>query len=251
MAATETQRKKSPRAPSMALDEALERTMKVYEEERLHAAPTDVVAQHMGYKGANNGAALSALASIRYYGLVDRPGDGLLAVNKDVESYRHAPNDELRRSFLKRFLTAPPIFAELLDKYGGGLPSDGNLKYELIQRGFTPGSAAALVVILKRSVEFAGVHDSESNSVDTSAGTLNTLAEEPAFSSVTRPALISLIEPRGPITSSVEEDYDRIPVRLPGSRRAWLLIPRIFFEADKQRLKAQIDLLLTEDDATN
>jgi hypothetical protein len=41
---------------------------------------------------------------------------------------------------------------------------------------------------------------------------------------------------------------DRIPVRLPGARRAWLLIPTPFFKADKERLKAQIDLLLTEED---
>lgn len=36
-------------------------------------APTQVVAQNIGYKSANNGAALSALAALRYYGLLDRP----------------------------------------------------------------------------------------------------------------------------------------------------------------------------------
>jgi hypothetical protein len=30
-------------------------------------------------------------------------------------------------------------------------------------------------------------------------------------------------------------------------RKAWLVIPTPFYEADKLRLKAQIDLLLTED----
>ncbi|MDL2339502.1 MAG: hypothetical protein QFE16_16840, partial [Pseudomonadota bacterium] len=43
-------------------------------------------------------------------------------------------------------------------------------------------------------------------------------------------------------------EYDRIPVRLPGARRAWLFIPTPFFSSDKQRIKAQIDLLLTEDE---
>ena len=46
----DTPRKKSPRAPTMALDEALERAMKAYDKERLHAAPTNVVAQNLGYK---------------------------------------------------------------------------------------------------------------------------------------------------------------------------------------------------------
>ena len=45
-----------------------------------------------------------------------------------------------------------------------------------------------------------------------------------------------------------DQGHDRIPVRLSGNRRAWLVIPEPFFEADKKRLKAQIDLLLTEDD---
>ena len=47
---------------------------------------------------------------------------------------------------------------------------------------------------------------------------------------------------------AIDEQVDRIPVRLPGGRRAWLLIPSPFFTADKDRLKAQIDLLLAEDE---
>jgi hypothetical protein len=43
-------------------------------------------------------------------------------------------------------------------------------------------------------------------------------------------------------------DVDRIPVRLAGGRRAWIEIPMPFYEADKDRLKKQIDLLLTNDD---
>jgi len=52
----------------------------------------------------------------------------------------------------------------------------------------------------------------------------------------------------GPTAPSSLQAADRIPVRLPGGRRAFLEIPSPFFEADKERLKNQIDLLLTEDD---
>ncbi len=45
-----------------------------------------------------------------------------------------------------------------------------------------------------------------------------------------------------------DEELDRFPVRLPGGRKAWIIIPSLFYEADKNRLKAQIDLLLTEED---
>ena len=50
------------------------------------------------------------------------------------------------------------------------------------------------------------------------------------------------------LLSPVANGYDRIPVRLNGGRRAWLEIPTPFYLADKKRLNAQIELLLTEDE---
>jgi hypothetical protein len=52
-----------------------------------------------------------------------------------------------------------------------------------------------------------------------------------------------------PIDTEIENgQFDKIPVRLSGGRRAWLFIPDPFLQADKQRLKAQIDLILAQDD---
>ena len=97
---SEIPRRKSPRAPSMALDEALDRALKAYERDRLHPAATELFAQNIGYKGANNGSALQAMASMRYYGLIERPKEGVLAVSKDVESYKFAPDDAMRSDLL-------------------------------------------------------------------------------------------------------------------------------------------------------
>jgi len=234
-------RKKSPRAPTIALDEALDRALRAYEQDRLHSTPTDVFAQNIGYKSANNGAALSVLASLRYFGLVERQGDGMLAVAKNVETYKYAPNDALKRTVLLSFLRSPPLFEELLDRYDAGLPSDGNIRYELIQRGFAPSAAEVVLVAFRRSVEFARAYES-----DTSPRTLDPVVSlsSPPSPSSTAPSSIGTKE--GGVVP--DEEFDRIPVRLPGARRAWLLIPTVFLESDKNRLKAQIDLLLTEDD---
>ncbi len=241
-------RRKSPRAPSIALDEALERAFRVYDKERLHPAPSDVVAQHMGYKSANNGNALSALASLRYYGLVERPKEGFFAVTKDVEAYKFAPSEELKRSFLMRFLTNPPLFAELVDRYQGGLPSEGNLRYELIQRGFLPGTAESVVGVFQKSVVFAGVFDepAKESPVAVEGEIANGPSPEanPVPSPRHQPASLSPSELQAP----EEAGHDRIPVRLTGGRRAWLVIPSVLYEADKDRLKAQIDLILTQED---
>jgi hypothetical protein len=248
MADVNVPRKKSPRAPTIPLDEAIERVMKAYDKERLHPAPTDVVAQNLGYKGASSGSALAAMASLRYYGLLERPSDGLLAVTKDVEALKFAPEESLKRSLIIGFLRRPALFAELLEKYSTGLPSDANLKYDLIQRGFLPATASEVVSVFRRSADFARYFDN--GGVDPS-GEADASEQEPPPSRVTpearesaQPSVARASTPEVPD----EGEYDRIPVRLKGARRAWLVIPTPFFAADKLRLKAQIDLLLTEDD---
>ncbi|MDO9434943.1 hypothetical protein [Hydrogenophaga sp.] len=256
MASSESIRKKSPRAPSISLDEALDRALKVYDQERLRPASADAIAQGMGYKDANNGRALAAIASLRYFGLLERQGDGQLGVSKDVESYKHAPNEDTRLAYLRRFVATPALFAELLESYASGLPSDGNLRYELIQRGFLPATAESLVGVLRRSFDFAKFYEQEAQEpaaptpdMDEADAALSTALEVSTPRSVAPPAQVqpqhtaSALNPDAP-----SEGDDRIPVRLAGGRRAWLIIPPVFREADKQRLKAQIDLLLTEDE---
>src|ERR1700676_5522191 len=151
----ELPRKKNPRAPSIPLNEAIERTLRVYEKEKRHPTPTEVVAQDIGYKSANNGAALSVLASLRYYGLLERPEDGKLCVTKDVENYQYAPDEKTKRDLLLKWLRTPQVFADLLDRYPGGLPSDANLRFDLINRGFSPSAAESVISVFRRSAEFA------------------------------------------------------------------------------------------------
>lgn len=245
-------RKKSPRAPTIALDEAMERTLRAYDRERLHPTPTDVFAQNIGYKSANNGTALSVLASLRYFGLAEKMGDGLLSVSKAVEAYKYAPDEVLKRQILLGFVRTPPLYDELLGKYDSQLPSDGNLRYELIQRGFAPASAEAVLVAFRRSVEFAGVYEPESPSQPAALNMSTALAppheQQLTHSQVVLPALATTHAAQSAGDKDIGGDFDRIPVRLPGGRRAWLLIPEVFHDSDKSRLKAQIDLLLTSDE---
>ncbi len=224
----------------MPLNEAIDGALRIYEKERRHPVPVDVAAQHLGYKSANNGAALKALASIRYFGLLERPQEGQLAVSKDVETYRFNPSEEERAQLLRRWLKTPPVFAELLDKFTDGMPSDGNLRFELIQRGFFPEAADGLLPVLKSSVEFARYYAQPEASLG--AG-----SEKEIIAATQAPNGPSEAATR-PTEPTVAANVDRIPVRLAGGRRAWLEIPTPFYEADKLRIKNQIDLLLTEED---
>lgn len=238
----------------MSLEEAIDRVQRVYDRDRLHAAPTDVVAQHLGYKGANNGTALAALASVRYFGLVDRPREGFLAVTKDFEHFKFAPDDRQRRELMTGFLRKPSLYAELLEKYASGLPSDANLRFELIQRGFSPVAAEAALVAFRRSVDYVDYFAQDDTTIVSPVEGVDEaeVVESPTgdYKAAQRALLassVSAADSFGPRVD-VSEDLDRIPVRLPGGRRAWLFIPSPFFSGDKARLKAQIDLLLTADE---
>ncbi len=267
-------RRRSPQAPSLALDEAIDRVKKAYDKDRLYAAPIEVMAQNLGYRGANNGAALSAFASLRYYGLLDRPKSGFLAVTKDFEHFKFTPDEAQRRVWLGSFLKRPPLFAELLEMYGNNLPSDPSLRDELIQRGFSPAAAEGVLATFKRSVEYAGA----TVGVEASTAVLHTdLPGRAPKLPLAAPALLLPRAPRqtaipaaanaapaapplamsaaAPLANSpvpptvvAEGATDQIPVRLTGGRQAWLIVPHPLYATDKLRLKAQIDLLLAADD---
>lgn len=240
-------RKKSPRAPSIALGDAIEKACKIYDFERCHAAPADGVAQHMGYKNAGNGTAISAIASLKYYGLLERPKNGMIAVSKDVEAFRFAPTESTKQALIIKWLKSPPVFAELLDKYIEGLPSEATLKFELIQRGFSPAAADLCLQVFLRSVDFSHYFEQPiSDELQAPTDIVSEIEEsEQTFSSSVQTGHV--IAPTQLVITSAD-DVDRIPVRLAGGRRAWIEIPMPFYEVDKERLKKQIDLLLTNDD---
>ncbi len=237
----------------MPLDEAIERAIKVYGKQKRHAASVDLVAQHMGYSGAKNGTALAAIASLRYYGLLERPQEGRLSVSKDVESYQFAPSEQMRRELLVKWLKSPPVFAELLERYqDGGLPADANIKFDLIQLGFSSNAADTCNAVFRRSVGFAHYLEQDGeepveSGTPSPAQSESTALEETEESPQLADAPKTTRDQGAPSRAA---DLDRIPVRLGGGRKAWLEIPIPFFASDKDRLKAQIDLLITDDNVT-
>jgi hypothetical protein len=243
--------KKSPRSPSIALDEAIEKAKSIYEKERFHAAPIDVIAQNIGYKSSNNGTFLPIIASLGYFGLLDRPKPGHLAVSPDVEAFLYAPTAEIKRALLLKWLKTPAAFLAIIEKYADRLPSDATLKYDLIAQGFSPPSAESLIIVFKKSAEFAGLYDEPHTKPDKSPDPAHFLPIEKinvrTDDASTPPKIPSILSATAPVASD-SSNHDKIPIRLPKGRKAWLVIPSPFYEQDKERLRAQIDLLLADDE---
>lgn len=249
MTTSATQR--SPRAPSVDLENALTKALAIYGKEGKHTIPADIAAKHMGYKDSNNGAALRALASLKSFGLIDRPKNGLVTVKKEVEDYSFTPDQAHRQQLLYSWLRNPRIYQELLERFGDRLPSDETLRYELIQKGFNPNAAEECRDTFKASVTFAGFYtrsptagDSASASVESSPA-----AEVPEAIS-TRSAIPTGSAGVGTFApaANVRTDVDRIPVRLKNGRRAWLELPMPFYEADRELIKAHLALVPVDEE---
>jgi hypothetical protein len=240
----------------MSLKDALPRALAVYEKEGRHAAPADIVANHMGFKSAGSGASKSALAALSYYGLLDRQGEGVLAVNKSVEEFKFAPSEELRAKLIGQWVRNPAVFAELLAKFSAPLPSRATLKFELIQRGFQPNGADECLDAFLDSYEYAlsagaigpaGVSSDKDNPTESVA------------------CIDQDAQPQGDDKQSPTDTGDgaqdppkqygngtggnlEIPVRLRGNRIARIIVPSPLYKADKKRLISQIQFLLADDE---
>lgn len=256
-------RKRSPRAPLVSLKVSVDRASKVYEKEGKHPASANIVAQHLGYKSSDNGAAKQAIAALGYYGLVERKGGAMLAITKSFEEYKFAPSDEIRAQVLRKWLRTPTVFAELLEKFQDRLPSDASLKFELIQKGFNPATADECRDAFIDSVQYvklatpaamsdASADDGSAVNIggEAAAGSnIDTKIEQAVMIDNTsrHSEAVTRIADRG-LSVADEESSDKIPVRLANGRRAWLVIPSPFFAADKRRLISQIELLLADDE---
>jgi hypothetical protein len=243
-------RKRSPRAPTLALEDALEKAIQVYEKERLHQAPVDIVAQALGLKNASNGSAGSLIASLRYFGMLVRPNEGLLAVSKAVETYKYAPNQEMKTQIVLEFLKAPPLYKELLEKYSSGLPSSATLKYELIQKGFLPQAVDAVLSAFLQSVSFAKFYEARlDDQVDESPESAPPSEDAISSEAIDQKTIAQKISDAQRRLNPVSDGtLDQIPIRLSGGRKAWLAIPTPFYESDKARIKAQIEVLFADKD---
>lgn len=210
--------------------------------------PAEIAAQGIGYKTATSGAAQTMIATLRYYGLLDRPEEGKLQVSADVEHYKFDPSDDARSLLRVKWLTTPPVFAELLSNYHDSLPSDDTLRFDLIKKGFAPGPATECAAVFRRSVEWANYFGSRQSRKESPRAPDTDEPVAPTYAPVERNDAAISIQPAfaSPSTPS-SPDMDRIPIRLQGGRRAWLEVPVPLYESDKARIKAQIDLLLTDE----
>lgn len=141
---------RSPNYPQLSLDEALKRVKQVFDRERQHPTSRDVVLLGMGYNGAN-GASLGSLSAAIKYGLLEKAGDDLRVSDRAV-AILHPHSPEERAAAIHAAATAPALFAELLDHFKGGLPSDDSLRAYLVRRGFAQSALTSVIQAFRDTI---------------------------------------------------------------------------------------------------
>jgi hypothetical protein len=112
------------------------------------------VASDLGYSGIN-GRSLSLIGALRQYGILEGSGDAL-RVSKDAVAYFEMDDGPEKQQAIERMLFAPTLFAELRELSRDKLPSDGNLRHQLINKGFLPKSADEVISTFRANLSLAG-----------------------------------------------------------------------------------------------
>jgi hypothetical protein len=154
---------RSPAYPALDLKAALEKAEVLYEAEMRHAASFPTIIQHWGYS-KESGPGRLAFAALKKFGLIELIGAG----KGDARSARISdsavklildkrPDSEGRLHELQAAALRPTAHRTWWDKYGGTLPSDANLTYQLRLVGFTEAGARDFLAEFRSTLAFARV----------------------------------------------------------------------------------------------
>ncbi len=204
---------RSPNYPQMDLALALEAVQPAYKAEGRNKMSRLTLASHLGYSSLN-GRALAKIGAVRAYGLIDGREDEI-RISPDAITCMEAPEDSKERAeAIHRCATKPPIFKELSSKYEG-LPSEQNLRFALIQKGYAPdaaGKAAQNYLATMRLVAESGTAYDSNPAEDDVGQDMQTLDFDMAA------------PPRMPGAAGSREPQ-AAPVTVSGGEREWLRGP--------------------------
>ena len=148
---------RSPNYPLFSLEKAVERIQQLYDKDKTHKVPVDVVHDRWGYK-KHSGAGNQAVAAVKSYGLVTVDGNGKqrqVAVTENGRKIILSAPD--RPQLLKTAALGPALFNSLWEKYREtGIPSDEVLRHYLVfERKFNEDVVANAIERFKDTVAYA------------------------------------------------------------------------------------------------
>ena len=154
-------RVRSPNYPAIDLEEAIKRAKEFHDREDRHPANIEVASRHWGYKNYNSGGSV-VIAALSSFGLMESEGAGS---NRRIKLsplglrivLDPRPISEERTQGLQQAALTPKIHQTLWDLWGKSLPSQENMQYHLLTRGFNKGTVDKFIEEYKNTLAFAGL----------------------------------------------------------------------------------------------
>jgi|GEM_PF-1414897 len=155
---------RSPAYPSMSVQKALEKVRALYEQEGEYSAPLSSAIGAWGYSAKSSGGR-QALATLKYYGLIDVQGDGDSRKIKVSDVARRILLDQRedrteRDQLIRKVALNPVVHKEIYDQYPSGLASDASVRHFLVfDLGFNKEAAEELLAEFKETATYVGLFD--------------------------------------------------------------------------------------------
>jgi hypothetical protein len=235
-------RHRSPNYPAVSLKDAVERVRSLYQKDGKAGAPPKIAAVHIGFQ-TPHGQAMSVLAALKKFGLVDEVKDRLVPSQRAIEILNLREDDARRIQALKDAALNPPIYRELAEQHRDtGLPADDVLQSELkTYRDFNPNAVASFVKDFKETLEFAGLSENGALKLEPMATQQPHTEANPVSSQVYSNLYAE------PAQKDTQTSVRRYPfdISIPRNMKAELSISgQELRKEDLERLKKQIDRLI-------
>ena len=145
-------RKRSPRYPSHALDEALAYVSRIYEGVHRSAIDSDTAYKLMGFAG-KSGASATALGSVRQFGLIEGLGDNT-RVSDLALSILEPESDSEKVVSMEKAAFEPAVFQSVRERFGGKVPpADEPIRAYLIRElGFSKSGVDDCIAALRKTI---------------------------------------------------------------------------------------------------
>jgi hypothetical protein len=152
---------RSPAYPAESLKAAVGRVQKIYDQDDESGSTIESAATHMGFNKAH-GDAISALAGLKKFGLIEMRGDHVV-VTKRAVNILFFPDQDRGKNALREAVLLPQAYRELFNRFKGKkLPSDQTLRSELIaDKGFNPKAVDGFLKDFRASLAYAGISTEE------------------------------------------------------------------------------------------
>ncbi|HZI74250.1 MAG TPA: hypothetical protein VFD73_09545, partial [Gemmatimonadales bacterium] len=143
---------------AFGLGEAIKRARELYAQDGKAPVLSEAAVKAWGYSTLN-GASLRVLGALRQYGLLEDPAPKTVRLSpRALTIILEEDGSPDRAMAIREAALAPPVFSELLEHYGGSVPSEGTAVSHLVRNDhFNEDAARSLIAAWRDTLDLVQV----------------------------------------------------------------------------------------------